>query len=276
MQEKKGQWQFLLLTMIIITTVLPLVVFMIAIGTTPFIYAQTNNASNSSSSNTISTSKIFPSDAVPYNTTYGEWSAKWWQWILSIPTENNPLNDDNGRNCAVEQTGPVWFLVGTTGGLIERTCTIPSGSAILIPVINGECSYAEYPSFKSESELRSCAISQIDKATQLKVGIDGVDVTDLNTYRFQSSLFNLTLPENNIFGLPPGTTQAVADGFWILLEPLPAGNHEIQFGGGLVDVSTTGTVNFATEAVYHITIPDTSAYTEQPSNTTTAITTTGP
>ena len=242
---------------------------MIAIGTMPFIYAQTNNASNFSSNNTINTGKIFPPDAIAYNMTYGEWSAKWWQWILSIPTENNPLNDDNGRNCAVEQSGPVWFLVGTTGGLAERTCTIPEGNAILIPVINGECSYAEYPSFKSEAELRSCAITQIDKATQLKARIDGVDVTDLNSYRFQSPLFNLTLSENNIFGLPASTTQAVADGFWILLEPLPAGNHEIQFGGGLVDVSTTGTVNFATDAVYHITISDTAATSGQPSNTTT-------
>jgi hypothetical protein len=277
MQAIRGKWQFLRLTLVIRTSVLPLVIIIIMVGisTTPFIYAQTNNASNSSSTNTASTGKIFPPDTMPYNMTYGEWSAKWWQWILSIPTENNPLNDDNGRNCAVEQSGPVWFLVGTTGGLIERTCTIPGGSAILIPVINGECSYAEYPSFGSESELRSCAITQMDKATQLKARIDGVDVTDLNTYRFQSPLFNLTLPENNIFGLPAGTTEAVADGFWILLEPLTAGNHEIQFGGGLVDVSTTGTVNFATEAVYHITIPDTSATTEQPSNTTTAITTTG-
>ena len=118
----------------------------------------------------------------------------------------------------------------------------------------------------------------MDKATQLKARIDGVDVTDLNTYRFQSPLFNLTLPENNIFGLPAGTTQAVADGFWILLEPLTAGNHDIQFGGGLVDVSTTGTVNFATEAVYHITIPDTAVTAQQPSNTTTttAITITDP
>jgi hypothetical protein len=262
MQEKKGQWQFPLLTMIIITTVLSLVITMIAIGTTPFIYAQTNNSSIFSSDNTSNTVKIFPPDAMPYNMTYGEWSAKWWQWILSIPTQNNPLNDDNGRNCAVEQSGPVWFLVGTTGGLTERTCTIPAGKAILIPVINGECSYAEYPSFKSESELRSCAITQMDKATQLKARVDGVDVIDLNSYRFQSPLFNLTLSENNIFGLPASTTQAVADGFWILLEPLPAGNHEIQFGGGVVDVSTTGTINFATEAVYRITISDIAATTQ--------------
>jgi hypothetical protein len=262
MQAEKGQWQFLAL-MIIITTVLPLMIIMIGISTISFIYAQTNNAtSGSSSTNTIGTGKIFPPDAMPYNMTYGEWSAKWWQWILSIPTENNPLNDDSGRNCAVEQTGPVWFLVGTTGGLAERTCPVPAGRAIMIPVLNGECSYAEYPSFRSESELRSCAATQMDKATQLKARIDGVDVTDLNSYRFQSPLFNLTLPENNIFGLPAGTTQAVADGFWILLEPLPAGNHEIQFGGGLVDVSTAGTVNFATEAVYHITISDTATSTE--------------
>jgi hypothetical protein len=40
-------------------------------------------------------------------------------------------------------------------------------------------------------------------------------------------LFNFTLPENNILVLPPQTTQAVSDGNWVFLKPLPVDNHTI-------------------------------------------------
>src|SRR5262245_25750030 len=33
---------------------------------------------------------IFPRDASPYGNTYGEWSARWWQWLMAIPTPQNP------------------------------------------------------------------------------------------------------------------------------------------------------------------------------------------
>ena len=63
--------------------------------------------------------KVFPLDSAPYNTTYSEWTAKWWKWALEIPKEQNPVSDTTGKNCAQGQEGPVWFLAGTYGG--DRT-----------------------------------------------------------------------------------------------------------------------------------------------------------
>jgi hypothetical protein len=145
-------------------------------------------------------------------------------------------------------------LAGTFGGLNERNCDIPSGKFILFPVINGECSYAEYPDLQSESELRSCAVSSNDGVTELMVTIDGQPINEaqLRSYRVQSPLFNLTLPENNIFGLPVSTTQAVSDGFWVFLPPLGPGQHEIHFRGAIVDFTTESQNNFVTESLYYI------------------------
>jgi hypothetical protein len=42
--------------------------------------------------------------------------------------------------------------------------------------------------------------------------INGIEIPYLENYRIQSNLFNLTLPANNILGLPPQSTQAVSDG----------------------------------------------------------------
>ena len=138
-----------------------------------------------------------------------------------MPEAVNPMIDDNGRNCANNQTGPVWFLAGTGGGAVTREYgTIPSYKGILIPIINVECDFATDPALDTEAELRACAKADQDTVIGKEIIIDGLNVGNLDGYRFQSNLFNLTFPENNIAGVAPQTAKAVSDGFWILLEPL--------------------------------------------------------
>jgi hypothetical protein len=105
------------------------------------------------------------------------------------------------------------------GGKVSRSCAIPAEKAILFPVINVECDYFS-PELKTESDLRGCAKSDRDKATNLQATVDGVSIPDLKDYRVQSPVFNITLPKDNTAGYPAGVTQAVSDGFWILLKPL--------------------------------------------------------
>jgi len=78
--------------------------------------------------------RVFEVDSSPYGNTYGEWSARWWQWLTAIPAATNPNFDTTGANCAVGQVGPVWFLAGTFSSAppkITRSCTIPHGKALL-------------------------------------------------------------------------------------------------------------------------------------------------
>jgi hypothetical protein len=192
---------------------------------------------------------VFPPNSKPYGLSYGDWSSKWWQWAQSIPKENNPTGDETGEKCSQEQSGAVWFLAGTRGGSAVRDCTVPAGKGILIPIINGECSFAEFPSLKTESELRDCAKADQDKVRSIDVTIDGVNLRDLQKYRVQSQLFNITLPENNVLGLQPQTTQAVADGYYAMLEPLSLGKHTIHFSGVLGDPSANP---FVTDATYNL------------------------
>lgn len=105
---------------------------------------------------------------------------------------------------------------------------------------------------KTELDLRKCAKADQDKATNLQVTVDGLAIPDLKKYRVQSPLFNMTLPNNNALSLPPGNTQAVSDGFWILLKPLAVGKHTIHFSGSLIDFTATGPLNFVSDAKYDI------------------------
>ena len=197
-------------------------------------YSSGNGANDNNSANNSLPIAVFPANSKPYGLAYGEWTAKWWQWGYSIPKDINPAYDDTGKNCVQKQNGPVWFLAGTYGHPVNRKCNIPAGKAILFPILNSECSFAEFPKLKTLSELRMCAKTIQDQVTTPNATVDGVSISDLQKYRIQSPPFNFTLPQNNILGLPSNiTTQAIADGNWVFLKPLSLGSHKIIFRGGV-------------------------------------------
>jgi hypothetical protein len=197
-------------------------------------YSSGNGAIDNNSTNNSLPIAVFPANSKPYGLTYGDWTAKWWQWGYSIPKNINPAYDDTGKNCAQKQNGPVWFLAGTYGHPVNRKCDIPAGKAILFPILNSECSFAEFPKLKTLSELRVCARTIQDQVTTLNATVDGVPISDLQKYRIQSPPFNFTLPQNNILGLSANiTTQAIADGNWVFLKPVSPGSHKITFRGGI-------------------------------------------
>jgi hypothetical protein len=170
--------------------------------------------------------------------TYNQWSASWWQWAVAISDPGSPVSDPTGAACATDQSGPVWFLAGNTGGTTRRVCTVPADKAILFPVINAECSVLEGDG-TSEPELAACAKDLMDHVTKTNASIDGTTVKlgkpSEGKFRFTSPLFTLTFAPNNAFGVdPPGTTQAVADGFWVLVKPLAPGKHRVEFHGTAV------------------------------------------
>lgn len=198
-------------------------------------------------------SVLFQPNSKPYGLTFGDLAAKWHQWLYSIPSQVNPATDTNGRNCAQNQAGPIWILAGTTGGSVERTCTVPAGKAIMFPIIASECSYAENPNLKTESELRACAKSPDNGVTHLELTIDGTSIKDLQKYRAESPLFKLTFSKDNLGGVTPGPSQGVADGFWIILKPLAPGDHNIHFSAASVDYTATGgTSRFVIDTTYHL------------------------
>jgi hypothetical protein len=185
--------------------------------------------------------QVHSTDSKPYGLTYGEWTAKWWKWAYSIPKNVNPSYDDSGRFCSEGQNGPVWFLTGSYKHHVDRYCNIPAGKSILFPILNSECSIAEFPYLKSEQDLCKCAKEMQDSVIREHVFVDGVSIKDLDKSRVQSPLFCFTLGTNNILGLPSQTTQAISDGNWVFLKLLPVGKHTIYFKGDLKSINAPAT-----------------------------------
>lgn len=179
---------------------------------------------------------VYDIGSKPFNATYADWTEKWWKWSYAIPWDKNPSYDDTGRYCGEDQSGPVWFLTLSYDHPVTRTCEIPQNTALLITLLNSECSYAEFPSLKTEQELRECAKRMQDLVVGVNSTLNGITLPNLENYRIQTDLFNFTLPKNNILNLTSQTTQAVADGNWLFLKPLPAGMHKLVAKG---DVNST-------------------------------------
>jgi hypothetical protein len=191
-------------------------------------------------------------DSKPYGLSYPQWAAKWWQWLLSIPSDKSPAADKTGINCAIGQKGPVWFLAGTFGGSATRTCSVPLGKAIFLCPISGESSYKEYPQLKTESELRASVLAA-DQGQKATITVDGIPIKNMSQYRATSGLFNLTLPKNNVLSKSAGDTQAVADALCVMLKPLSSGNHIIEATGVNFDPNTR-VPSFSNEVKYKINI----------------------
>jgi hypothetical protein len=201
-------------------------------------------------------SLVFTPDSKPYGVGYPEWTTRWWTWFISSPTDVNPINDDTGARCNENQSGPVWFLVGSGGGKAERSCTIPAGKAILIPNIIIECSFAEDQSLKTLEDLDTCAKDGIDITTDVWTTIDGVDLPDSQVYRIKSEPWNFTFGEDNVFAAPSGPTTGDSDGFWTMIMPLSPGNHKIHVGGLQVDYTVTTPANFIEDSTYNLIVAE--------------------
>jgi len=220
---------------------------------------------------------VLPPQSHPHGRTYGEWSNAWWQWALSIPTKNNPLLDTTGADCGQGQSGHVWFLAGTFGsGTATRSCTIPTGTMLFIPIVNlsynniGDTTPGSLcpPTHFTESQLRQTLDRFIQSVTTLEADVDGVNIQNLQDYRAGSNnpTFSITLPSDNIYNflgctIPAGTydTQpTVSDGYYLMLAPLKPGTHTIHFQGATSAVAPTpslpGISAITTEVTYDLTV----------------------
>jgi hypothetical protein len=55
-----------------------------------------------------------------------------------IPAKDNPIKDPTGEKCAIGQSNtssPVFYLAYNNGGFSQRTCKVPAGKALFIPVM---------------------------------------------------------------------------------------------------------------------------------------------
>jgi hypothetical protein len=191
--------------------------------------------------------------------TYGEWAAEWVAWSEAGPVGQNAITDPTGQFCAANQPARnVWFLAGTFGGHADRSCTIPRNRWLFYPIV--EVPWIDCPGTAdetlSDADVRDILANSFSGPTEIGSTLNGVPVVSLQVpiVRVQSPRFTNVLPDNSVLTgacptpLPGGRTgRRIADGYWVMLPPLPPGRHEVTLRGALP--------GFETSVTYSITVP---------------------
>ena len=197
-----------------------------------------------------------PPNASPGGKSLSAWAAAWWQWALGTPVTHHPILDPTGADCAEGQRGHVWFLAGSfDGSPVRRSCTVPPGTALVVPLINN--AYFAFLSDPAETRTEEFVRSQVtcveDAAFPL-LEIDGRPVGDPARFLERSTLFDVQLPADNLFGateadIPELLLSPSADeGFYLYLPPFAPGTHTVRWRAGSV------ACGFGQDVAYDITV----------------------
>ena len=205
---------------------------------------------------------VYPPGSTPYGKTYAQWGAAWWQWVYSFPAgeTSNPVQDPTGQLAGLGDQGDVFFLAGSFGTKLKRTCTIPAGKALLIPIINSVWvnleGFGDDPWSDAQQAFALSLLNPfVDNAYDLRCQIDDTKVKDLAGYRTQTAddgEYMVTLPENGLWPLPAGVYGPSVDvGIYVMVAPLPSGKHKIRISSAS-EASVLG--SFSMDVTYHLTV----------------------
>jgi hypothetical protein len=157
-----------------------------------------------------------------------------WTKVLKTPSPQNPFGTGGSAFTCLDLTGTV-APFGPNGA---ESCAVKPGTKVFVAASSFECSSFEGQG-TGEAVLRDCA-RESDAQVAPTVTVDGrsVRVTEVET-----GLLRITLPADNVFGLPAGTQGvSVAHGWVALLHPLTPGTHTIAIRIGSSTITTTITV----------------------------------
>ena len=166
-----------------------------------------------------------------------EWSETYLQWIASFARDNSPVADTTGAQCGAKQGGDVWFLAASDGTApVVRDCAIPAGKTLFVPIVSTmERSGNREPKCESMAHI---AAGTLARASGLSLTVDGQAITDLESHR---------LATGDCFALGARQTPrvmlkaAVADGYYVMLQPLAPGAHTLVVGARFEGTSLSTT-----------------------------------
>ncbi len=178
-------------------------------------------------------SSVLPPDATVAGVSQQDYSQRWWQWAASFAHEESPVADRTGALCGSRQSGAVWFLAGTYGTQrAVRTCHVPKGKYLFFPLIN----YVTFPNGPAEVSCESVTTDSArmtERVALLVLNIDGVRYDGLEQHRLATrNCFDLGALTREKYVIYP----AAANGYYVMLKPLPPGRHTLNFGGALPEM----------------------------------------
>jgi hypothetical protein len=172
---------------------------------------------------------IIDADEIVFDRSQVEWAESYLQWIAAFARGSSPSSDTTGAQCGAKQGGEVWFLASSDGTqAIVRDCAVPAGKTLFVPLISTtERSNSGEPNCGAMARQAAGALAHVSRLSMM---IDGHPVGGLENHR---------QPTGECFALDArqasrsATKAAVADGYYVMLQPLPPGPHTIAVEAGI-------------------------------------------
>lgn len=143
-----------------------------------------------------------------------ELQGRWWSWAATEPWATNPVADKDGSDCTRNQPSDVWFLAGTFGGHVRRTCTVPPGTPLAFPLVNRLGGPDQCRAFMATAE-----------------GSAKLDGVEIDVARYAYTDVTMTASAENPVTTDGGTFLSGACGLWAQVPPLNPGKHSVSLTG---------------------------------------------
>ena len=184
-----------------------------------------------------------------------ELAQEYWQWWIGVP-KNNTIDPATGLDKCImgsDKEGRVNFLYNPyQSSGYNMKCTITSDKYIIVPLIVGECDITVGAKSLESGKIEdfwTCAkdtdepfehwIVTLDNEILFKSGREGtlftsgdngvnVNLKDEILVR-NSPWFTIEIPTINRYSAPAGSYEAVVDGYYLPLKPLPPGEHVLEY-----------------------------------------------
>jgi len=212
----------------------------------------TINACSGATVDAAATATILDPTGIYGGKTYGQWGDAYFKWLFELPGPDFPFADSTGAFCATGQSGEEdggaaandpFFLACTNAGRVTRTCTIPAGRMIFLPLADwygdngGIAVGGQLTDEQWQHELSAAAASVTAVALEIDGKCYGSTKSDFAPYLTTWSQYSYAVPNtpSNFYATFDNSTftgpvpSAFAGGYWILLAPLSAGSHTIHF-----------------------------------------------
>jgi hypothetical protein len=140
--------------------------------------------------------------------------SRWWTWASAEPEPTNPVADQDGGACGRNQSTDVWFLAGTFGTQVKRTCSVPRGTPLAFPLVNRIGEPADCADFMRTAE-----------------GSAVLDGEKVDSDAHQGDRIAVRSVAGNPVTGTEGQFTTTGCGLWAQLPPLEPGRHTLTIRG---------------------------------------------
>lgn len=190
---------------------------------------------------------LYDLNSKPGGIDFKKWPILYWNQLLN--QYSNKTTDVKDECYSIEYRSTIFLVNPFSIPRGNYNCTFSESNSFFFPLYGEECDYESSP--EDDRALEICVRQNNPYATG-QVYLDGIKLTGLSQYEFNTDFFNINYTSDNPYNAKAGTYRALINGLFIFLKPLPEGTHELKYT--VLQIKPTHDNDHASEVIYNLNI----------------------